>query len=502
MARGDVAGQGSGTTDVTGAVPDAVALYDAHGDALFGFCVGLVHDPEVAVRVVRDTLAVGPERIRLLREAGRTRALLYALARAECARAAGGRRGPGVVEQVLAAGGAAWTVPDRHRLPPLVPYALWAVDEVERIALDLCVRHGLDGAELADVLALSERRVERALARGWAQFEQALAVYAVATHARRDCPELALLLPDEGAAVEATLRPPLYLHVDSCPDCVALRPGEVDARELLAAGGSPAAPYSIRTELLVNGTAAFGGWGGVGASADRGAFPRGTGRPRSRVPMVVACAVVAALVSTLGVLVRPGAGGEGTPVALGSAQVPDQPAAVHPPAAPSVAPSSASVPGPTASRGPTALPGTRAGSAKPTTRSSRSAKPPAGGPASAAGLPVNRPRSLGSTEGNPAPRGTLVWSSRVLELGSDGAARVVRLTAENGPVTWSLGMSENDWLTASPNSGTLANGQSISITISANPDMAPAATWEVSVSANPTGVSLAVRGPGRRVEVR
>jgi hypothetical protein len=95
-----------------------------------------------------------------------------------------------------------------------------------------------------------------------------------------------------------------------------------------------------------------------------------------------------------------------------------------------------------------------------------------------------------------------VWSSRVLELGSDGAARVVRLTAENGPVTWSLGMSENDWLSVSPNSGTLANGQSISITISANPDRTPAATWEVSVSADPTGDALVVSGPGRRVDVR
>ncbi|MYS81295.1 BACON domain-containing protein [Embleya scabrispora] len=495
MAGGDVAGQGSGTADVTGAAPDAVALYDAHGDALFGFCVALGYEPGVAARAVRATLAAAPERIRALREPSRARALLYGLARVECAREAVDRRGPGVVEQVLAAGGAVWSVPDRQRLVPLVRYALWAVDEVERIVLDLSVRHRLRDRELADVLALSERRVERALSRAGEQFEHALAVYAVATHARRDCPELALLLPDAGAAVEASLRQPLYLHVDSCPDCVALRPGEVDARAVLAAAVPPAAPYSIRTELFAAGTS------GAGGPVDRSGFPKGMGRPRSRVPVVVGGAVAVALVLGLAVLVRPGDGDAGSPVARGSAQAPDQPVIIHPPEvpthAPSVAPSR-----PTGSSAPTAVPSTRAGSAKPTARSSRSAKPPAAGPASAAGLPANRPRSMETTQGNPAPRGTLAWSRTSVDLDAGGAAQTVRLTATGGPVTWSVAVSENDWLTVSPNSGTLANGQSISITISANADSAPTAAWAVTLSAQPTGVSLVVHGASRRVDVR
>ncbi|MFF7247779.1 hypothetical protein ACFZBU_28180 [Embleya sp. NPDC008237] len=501
MAGGDVAGQGSGTTDVSGAAPDAVALYDAHGDALFGFCVALGYEPGVAAQAVRATLAVAPERIRALREPGRARALLYGLARAECALTAVDRRGPGVVEQVLAAGGAAWSVPDRRRLVPLVPYALWAVDEVERIALDLSVRHGLHERELADVLALSERRVERALIRAREQFEHALAVYAVATHARRDCPELALLLPDAGAAVEASLRQPLYLHVDSCPDCVVLRPGKVDARAVLVAAVPPAAPYSIRTGLLGAGTTAAGGWEG-GGPVDRSGFPKGMGRPRSRVPVVVTGAVAVALVLGLAVLVRPGDGDAGSPVALGSTEAPDQPVVGRPPAvsalapAPSVAPSRS--PG---SSAPTSVPSTRADSAKPTARTSRSAKPSTAGPASAGGVPVNRPRAL-ETTGNPAPRGTLAWSRTSVELGADGAAQTVRLTATGGPVTWSVGMAENDWLTVSPNSGTLANGQSISITISANSDRTPATTWKVILSANPTGASLVVNGEGRRADVR
>ncbi|MFE2865794.1 hypothetical protein [Embleya sp. NPDC059259] len=495
MAGGDVAGQGSGTTDVTGAVPDAVALYDVHGDALFGFCVALGYGPGVAARAVRATLAAAPERIRVLREPGRARALLYALARAECARTAADRPGPGVVRQVLAAGGASWSVPDRERLVPLVPYALWAVDEVERIVLDLSVRHRLRDRELADVLALSERRVERVPARAREQFEHALAVYAVATHARRDCPELALLLPDAGAAVDASLRLPLYLHVDSCPDCLVLRPGEVDARAVLAAALPAAAPYSIRTELLAAGPAGAGGWDGA-EPVDRSGFPKGMGRPRSRVPVVLAGAVAVALALGLAVVVRPGDGDAGSPVARGPAQLPEQPVVVHPSTAAS------HLPGVATSRPTSAAPSTRVGSARPTTRGTRSAKPTAAGPVSAAAVPVTRPRSVEGTQGNPAPRGTLAWSLASVDLDAAGATRTVRLTATGGPVTWTVAMSENDWLTVSPKSGTLANGQSISITISANSDKAPAATSAVTLTANPTGASLVVRWAVDRVDVR
>ncbi|MFE5333464.1 hypothetical protein ACFRCG_44470 [Embleya sp. NPDC056575] len=490
---GDGAVRESGTRDETGAVPDAVALYDSHGDALFGFCVALGYRPRVAERVVREALALAPERIRALRDPRRSRALLYALVRVVAERAAVERPGPGVVEQVSAAGGAGWSVPDRRRLAPLVPYALWAVDEDERIALDLSARHRLSDAEVADVLGVSERRAARLLARGPVQFEQALAVYAVATHARRDCPELALLLPEAGAAVEPGLRQPLHLHVDSCPDCVALGPGPVEVRALLAGGGATNAPYAIRMALRADGAAE------PADSVDpveRGGFPKGTGRPRSRVPVVAACATAVALMLGTAVLLRPGAEHD-TPIALSSAPLPEQPPALHPAEPPavsaSVAPSTA--PAPSTTRAvPTSAPSTRAAAAKPTARTSRSAKPSTNAGAQLAGGPATLPRSGGTDAGNPAAPGTLSWSRSTVDLGADGAAQTVRLTATGGPVTWSLAVSENDWLTVSSHAGTLANGQSISITISANPDRAPAATWAVSVSANPTGVSLTVTG--------
>jgi hypothetical protein len=63
-------------------------------------------------------------------------------------------------------------------------------------------------------------------------------------------------------------------------------------------------------------------------------------------------------------------------------------------------------------------------------------------------------------------------------------------------------VSENDWLTVSTRSGTLAAGQSISITLVADPDKAPVGTWEVVISAQPDGSTLTVEGFGRRVLMR
>ncbi|MYW04397.1 hypothetical protein [Streptomyces sp. SID3343] len=522
MHGGDATRQWPGTTEATSEARGAVTLYDTYADALFGFCVGLTHDRERAERALYDTLVAGAALAPGLRDASRVRGLLYGLARSACARTAtGGAGGPGVVEQVLAAGTAGWTVPDRHRLLPLAPYALWAVDECERIALDLCVRHGLSVAETADVLALSERRAERLLARGRTQFAQAMGVYAVATHARRDCPELAMLLPDGGAAVESALRPPLFLHVDSCPDCVVLRPGEVDAAALSAGGVLPAAPLAVRTRLLGAG-AASGALVGP-ARVGRNGFPKGTGRPRSRVPVVVGSLVAAGLV--LGVAALGPIGGEDpdSPVALNTAEpAPNRPVPAYPPStvAPTVpastAPAASRVPSTSAaSSGPTTRPtskptarttakSTAPKSAKPTTATSPTtpANPPptrATADVSAA-RPAAQPRS--GEVSKPPVTGELGWSQSRVDLGLVGTPKSVVLTAAEASVTWSLAWTENDWLTVSPRSGTLADGQSTTITLVADPDRAPAGPWEVVISTRPSGRTLTVEGIGSRAPTR
>lgn len=498
---------------------DAAALYDSYGEALFGFCVGLVHDRGIAERALCATLAAGAERAR---EPGRTRAMLYAIARVECARlAAGPARGPGVVEQVLAAGTTTWAVPDRHRLLPLVPYALWAMDEDERLALVSTERYGLGRAEIADVLAIPERRVARVLARAREQFGQSLAVYAVATHGRRDCPELALLLPDAGAAIEPGLRTPLFLHVDSCADCLALAPGPLDLTALLVGGVSPAPPPRARAALLAGERA------GAAGPIGRAGFPPGLGRPRSRVPLAVGGLVAVSLVLGLTVIGGSGGADTGEPVALSTAKpAGDHRVTVYPPPA-------SRVPGSTTS--PRATPeSTRSATRSPSAKPSKTAKPPTRTTPSTPSTP-STPATRGSTKSTastrptaspaaPTPRaqgvqprsgavprdtpgtvatpGKATWSRSTIDLGAGASAQTVRLTAAGGPVAWSLGISENDWLTVTPKSGNLPAGRSTAITISADPNRAPATVWEVTVTARPGERAIVIRGGGRTVAVR
>jgi hypothetical protein len=324
--------------------------------------------------------------------------------------------------------------------------------------------------------------VERILRRAREQFEQSLSVYAVATHSRRDCPELALLLPDIGAAIGCTLRGPLYLHVDSCPDCVVLRPGPVDAEGLLAAGVLPAAPREVRSRVTAVPVPAAGA---------------GPGRARRpRVPIAVGCAVAASLVVGLVVLARPG-GHADAPIALSTPQeAPDRPVSVLPSRWPggeetSRPPAAEAVP-PTTGAPSTAPPATRR--AEPRTAPTRAVEPAP--TASAVRSPGVRPRTMADAGG------TLAWSASTVDLGRGSGPRTVRLTAPGEAVAWSLDVSQNDWITVTPRAGTLRAGQSISITISANTDRAPAATWKVTVSARPGGESLVIRGDGRRVTVR
>lgn len=236
--------------------PEGVAeFYDAYADGLFAYCRTLVGDERIAAEAVHDAMVVARARAAVVGDDDLLRALLYAVARTECVRHGGARPDatdlghvwrPGVV--VLG------PVRDRGRLLPLVPVALAGVDPAEREALELVVRHGFDEAGAARVLGLSERQTARLVARGREQFAMCLRVHTVSVHPDQECAELAVLLPSgvvSGATlpqpIEAGLRVPAGLHVDSCGLCAPFRPEGLTGdgqgqRPAGTPGGQPPAP--------------------------------------------------------------------------------------------------------------------------------------------------------------------------------------------------------------------------------------------------------------------
>lgn len=531
--------------------PEGVAeLYDAYADGLFAYCRTMTGDERVAGEIVHDTVVVVRSRAAGLSGDAQLRALMYAVARSECVRHGGARPHATRTAPTAAESGQVWrpnvvvlgAVRDRARLLPLVPVALAGVDAPEREALELSVRHGLAPAELARVLGVSERQAERLADRGREQFAACLRVHAVCVHPDQECAELAVLLPTgvvSGAMlpepVEAGMRVPTALHVDSCELCVPFRPAlaaadldpdVVDA--LVATGPARPAPLSVRAALLRTSAQGARGAHGHGlvvaraVRAGRDGFPRT--RRRGRAPLATAAVAAAAGLLMIVALVASdgstGTGGHGNaPVALASSP-PPTPGAIPEPGIAGAGVPGAAVEAPTSAAAPTAAPGTAVPSAgKPSATASRTPgtsgtrTPSSGGPKGSGTQQNGQDGGPGNgqsgTQGGARIAGVddpdapgsgsarLVVLTPALAFTQGNTSGTLRLSAVGGQVTWSLGVSA-PWVTVSRTSGTLRSGGTVSVTVSWDRSKAPAGrTATAVVTVGPGGETVTVTGPGR-----
>lgn len=518
--------------------PEGVAeLYDAYADGLFAYCRTLTGDERIAGEIVHDTVVVVRARAAGLDGDAQLRALMYAIARSECLRHGGARPQATRPAPTTAESGQVWragvvvlgAVRDRARLLPLVPVALAGVEPAEREALELSVRHGLEPAELARVLGVSERQAERVVDRGREQFAACLRVHAVCVHPDQECAELAVLLPTgvvSGATlpepVESGLRVPAALHIDSCDSCAPFRPelvaddsDVVDA--LVATGPARPAPLAVRAALLR--TAAQGARGAHGhrlvvaraVRAGRDGFPR---RRRRRAPLATAAVAGAAgLLMLVAILASGGSSGTdhgaNSPVALVSPPGPPTAAIPEPGIAGAGVPGAA-VEAPTSAAEPTGVPGSgAASSAKPSATPSRpSGTPGKGTPSGGSGRTNGNPQGGGQggariagadpqQSGPGAGNAQVVVLTPSLALTERNPSGVLRLSAAGGPVAWTLGASA-PWVTLSRTSGTLGAGATVSVTVVWDRTKAPPGrTATAVITVGPTGQTVTVSGPGK-----
>src|ERR1035438_8376655 len=151
---------------VAGDLAALADAYDQYAESLYGYCRWMLAEPDDAADAVQDTFAIAAGKLGGLRDPRKLRPWLYAVARNECHRR---RRGPetGLDEAADRADPAA-AISDsaeRWELRRLVRAALAGLHPGEREALELSLRHDLDGADLAAVLGVS-RNQAHALASG------------------------------------------------------------------------------------------------------------------------------------------------------------------------------------------------------------------------------------------------------------------------------------------------------------------------------------------------
>ena len=221
---------------------DAFAgIYDRYADRLHDFCVGMLRDREGAADCVQDVFCIAATRLTQLREPDKLRPWLYAIARSEALRRIRERQRETVSDELPDAESyepGPDTLAARSELADLVTEAAGGLSDRDRSVLELAYRHGLDGADLADALGVTQSNANTIVHRLRETIERALGALLVSRHVQNnpeDCPELAAILAGWDGHFSVLMRKRIARHIESCVACDEERQRRVSPVALLGA---------------------------------------------------------------------------------------------------------------------------------------------------------------------------------------------------------------------------------------------------------------------------
>ncbi|MFE3452877.1 sigma-70 family RNA polymerase sigma factor [Nonomuraea sp. NPDC059194] len=467
--------------------PDAPAhLYDAYAERLHDYACSLTGDRDAASDAVHDALVTAQGRTDQLKESGRLRAWLYALARFQSV--AKTPRTPASPPPVL-------DDPEDPELAEVVHEALGELSKGEREVLELSLRHGLTPSEVGAVLGLTSRQAATRLGRARDHLENAAAAVVLARTARAHCPGMSAMVDSWEGPLTPILRHRLASHIGGCEVCTEGRHRQVSAARLLDLVPVAFPPISLRRRVIDTCTTPERDQTRTliterGDSFDRTGFPvpaerRSRRRPRRLAPVFTVGACVLAATGAMIVM-----NGQAEPAAL----------RVIPSASPSVSESVPALADPSAEPSPedSFEPEPQIEDEEPAEPTlspadrqaprSRAAARPVPTPAS---LPsTSRPRPAASRTASPAPAARL----SVTCPGSVEGAGTVRLAARDTTVTWSA--TTSDGLGVFPAGGSIRAGQETSVWVTVN-DPGSGGTGTVTIRSNGGGRSCAVSWSGQ-----
>jgi RNA polymerase sigma factor (sigma-70 family) len=519
--------------------PDGLAeAYDRYASPLYTYCRSLLREPADAADAVQDTFVIAASRLAGLRDRNRLRPWLYAVARNECHRRLRARSVqvatplddlPDVTDTSADVTGEA----ERDDLRRLLRSAVRGLNAGEQDLIELQLRQGLDVAEIAAVLGVSRNHAHALLSRARDQLEISLGALLVARSGRGDCAALNTMLQDWDGQLNVLMRKRINRHIEHCPTCAERRKQELAPALLLGLAPLAALPIAATPPGLRDQVLRLASSDTPDAAAHRASVAQRTGpfghhgfpkpldppkspwwRTRSGQAAVVAgaAAVIAAVALTAVALAAAGPGHTGGAAALGPGSGPGTSAVAASGTAggpsggpqPAVSVSGTHVsPTPVAGGAPPAGGGgTGSGGGGAGSGSSGSGGPSASGSATSPGSPghsrhaspTSPPPASSVKPSSPAPstsastapassssppaRGLLTVTPTTIVLGpGDGT---LTLKASFGSVNWSIAESSGlvGLVTVSPTAGTLASGQSTTVTL--------------GVSSRPGGLGAAV----------
>ena len=485
--------------------------YDKYAAPLYSYCRSMLREPADAADAVQDTFLVATAKLRSLRDPGKLRSWLYAVARNECLRRLRARKPLSALEEVADLPTPTADVgiaTERAEVAELVRAAIDGLNPGERDVIELSLVAELDGDELAEALGVSRNHAYAQLSRARSQLERSLGALIVARTGRTACPDLDAMLTGWDGQMTVLMRKRISRHIERCEVC-----GERKRRELtptLFAGAMPLAALfpGFREQLLrmladrspaglahrltvANRAGPFGPNGFPRAIRPPGAGPwhRVLHHPRA-VVAGAAASVVAAGAIAAGVMAGahhglPSAGATGGSTHGASVSTPGPSSARGgPPGHGGTGPApSASTPDGTTAPDAFRSPGGLGSASAATSRS-----PAAASSSSSAPSAPSAPLAPSS-----ASTGTLAVSTGQLHLVSVNGTATARftLTAQGGPVSRysvTVGSTLAGHITVAPSSGSLASGASVTIIVTSTSLVA----LDGQLTVNPGGQAITV----------
>lgn len=502
---------------------DALAsIYDLYAPGLYDTAAAMLSDRHDAADMVQDVFCIAAERLNQLRDPDRLKPWLYAVLRNEVYRRTKKRKRttptdfqsettPDVVASFDP--NAEGATASYDELAELVRSAAAGLDERDRLVLELSVRQGLSGTDLADALGVSPEQSYSLVHRMRDRIEKSLSAFTVAKMGSQDCKELATIISGWNGEFSVLIRKRVARHIDECSICEKTR---LKYAPLALFGAAPVIllPISLREKVL----AATQSIPIPTQSADAHAIKssrgsqrskhiklnRNDGFPRlvraSRHAMAIVASTTAALLIVAGVVLVQQNNDSTTstpaePIVVDSTQVAVDTTVLS-------APESSTA---TSSEDPTSL----VQNSEPTTNvivpvpSTRPTTPAATTPAAtipAVTIPtpttpvVTTPRSttLPTTSNAPtttSPITRLLTSSTVFGFGLGNFASIEITNTNTTIVTWSLTESSG-YFSFSPSSGSIAVGETIKVSATFN-RVAAAEGPETAIAAKIAATALA-----------
>jgi RNA polymerase sigma factor (sigma-70 family) len=232
-------------------------LYERYAPRLHDFCSRLLRDPHAAADACHDTFVTAGARLHQLRDPSRVRPWLYAIARHTALRSLeqAGRTEAldrEMTETSQLADPAADPSAAAHagELRRLFDDAASGLSPRDRAILELQLRHGLEGADLADAMGMEPKASYVLVSRLRDQVERALGALLVAREGRGRCAELDGVLASWDGRFSPLWRKRVGRHADGCETCSATRAGALNPAALLGAIPLVAPPADLRDRVL------------------------------------------------------------------------------------------------------------------------------------------------------------------------------------------------------------------------------------------------------------